>query len=186
VRIAIQYKVEPEVSEIYLLSGLQVQHSFSHKEPFCPMIYPDRIELILTYKHNPEDTEIFTEKVDAVRVGEYYKLVHMPAFTPNIAYGDIVKVEFGEGEFYFDELIEESGYSVAHVVTWKPKSKEHIITTLNELGCGVNTHVADNYLVVSIPPELQYQPVRTFLRNQKSSEIIDFRDCLSQVHAATV
>lgn len=37
------------------------------------MNYPDKIELILTYKHDPEDTEIFTEKVDAVKMGDYYK-----------------------------------------------------------------------------------------------------------------
>ena len=132
------------------------------------MNYPDRIELVLTYKHDPADTEIFTEKVEAVKVGEYYKLVHVPAFAPNIAYGDIVKVEYDDDEFHFDELIEESGYSVSHIVIWKPESKEHIITILSDFGCGVNTHVADNYLVVSIPPGLLYPPIRAFLSCQKS------------------
>jgi hypothetical protein len=148
------------------------------------MNYPDKIELVLTYKHDPEDAEIFTEKVDAVKVGEYYKLVHVPAFAPNIAYGDIVKVELEDDEYHFDELIEESGYSVAHIVIWKPESKEHLITTLTGFGCGVNPHIADNYLVISIPPELPYQPARAFLFNEQSSENIDFRDCLSNVHAA--
>ena len=105
------------------------------------MNYPDRIELVLTYKHDPDDTEIFTEKVEAVKEGEYYKLVHVPAFAPNIAYGDIVKIEYDDDEFHFDELIEESGYSVAHILIWKPESKEHIITTLSDFGCGVNRHV---------------------------------------------
>lgn len=150
------------------------------------MNYPDRIELVLTYKHDPEETEIFTEKVDAVRSGAYYKLVDVPAFAPNIAYGDIVRVEYEGGEFHFDEVIEESGYSVAHIVIWKHGSKEHLINTLSDLGCGVNTHVADNYLVVSIPPRLMYQPIRGFLDEQKSVGNIDFRDCLSRVHAATV
>ncbi len=150
------------------------------------MNYPDKIELVLTYKHHPNDTEIFTEKVDAVKAGEYYKLVHTPAFAPNIAYGDIVKVEYDGGEFHFDELIEASGYSVAHIVIWKPESKEAIISILSEFGCGVNTHVAENYLVVSIPPGLLYQPIRTFLLNHKSIKNIDFRDCLSKVHAATI
>ncbi|WP_162945053.1 DUF4265 domain-containing protein [Flavisolibacter nicotianae] len=86
------------------------------------------------------DTEIFSEKVDAVKIGDYYKLVHVPAFAPNIAYGDIVKVEFDDGEFHFDELIEESGYSVAHVIIWKPECRDKVISTLNDFGCGVNTH----------------------------------------------
>jgi len=150
------------------------------------MKYPDRIELVLTYKHDPEDTEIFTERVDAVKVGNYYKLVHVPAIAPNIAYGDIVKVEYGDGEFYFDELIEESGFSVAHVIIWMPQCKDRIISTLDKFGCGVNTHLADNYMVISIPPELLYTPVRAFLMAEKALENIDFGDWLSKIHASQV
>lgn len=150
------------------------------------MNYPDKIELVLTYKYDPDDTEIFTEKVDAEKVGEYYRLVHVPAFAPNIAYGDIVKVEFDEGEFHFDELIEESGFSVAHIVIWKLESKGRIISILTDFGCGVNTCVADNYLVISIPPQLLYKQIRSFLYREKSTENIDFKDCLSKVHAANL
>lgn len=150
------------------------------------MSYPDRIELVLTYRYDPEDTEIFTEKIEAVKTGEYYRLTQVPVFAPNIAYGDIVKVEFDDGEFHFDELIEESGYSVAHIVIWKPEHKDRLIAALSGFGCGVNAHAANNYLVVNIPPELLYQPIRTFLQLEKSSENIDYRDCLSKVHAATI
>ena len=150
------------------------------------MNYPDKIELVLTYKHDPEDTEIFTERVDAKRVGEYYRLIHVPAFAPNIAYGDIVKVELENGQFHFDELIEESGYSVARLVIWNQESKDRITSYLKDYGCGVNTHIADNYVVVSIPPEVFYPPIREFLLSEKSSENIDISDCLSQIHAAMV
>ncbi len=150
------------------------------------MNYPDKIELVLTYKHDREGSEIFTEKVDAVKVGEYYKLVHVPAFAPNIAYGDIVKVEFDDGEFHFDKLIEESGFSVAHVVIMKPESKDRIISILRDFGCGVNSHMADNYLAISVPPELLYQEIRNFLFKEESIGNISFRDCLSKVHAATI
>ena len=72
------------------------------------MNFPERIELTLTYKHDQDDNEIFPEKVNAIKVGEFYKIIQVPAFAPNIAFGDIVKVEFDDGEFHFDELIEES------------------------------------------------------------------------------
>ena len=137
-------------------------------------------------KHDPKDTEIFTERVDALKMGDYYKLVHVPAFAPNIAYGDIVKVEYDDGEFHFDELIEESGYSVAHLIIWKPECKDRIISKLKDFGSGVNTNVADNYLVVSIPPELLYSPIRAFLLAEKFLENIDFKDGLSKVHVAHV
>jgi hypothetical protein len=32
---------------------------------------PDRIELVLTYKHASEDAEIFTERVDAEKLNDY-------------------------------------------------------------------------------------------------------------------
>ncbi|WP_276482373.1 DUF4265 domain-containing protein [Paraflavitalea pollutisoli] len=146
------------------------------------MNYPDRIVLVLTYKHDPADEEIFTEKVDAEKVGDYYRLVHVPAFAPNIAYGDVVKVEFDEGEYHFDELMEESGFSVAHLVIRKQASKERIVAALNVFGCGVNTHVADNYVVVSIPPQLSYQPIRSYLYQAFDAGDIDFKDTISKIH----
>ena len=150
------------------------------------MNYPDRIELVLTYKHDAEDAEIFTERVEAEKFGDYYKLVHIPAFAPNLAYGDIVKVEYDDGEFHFDELIKESGYSVMHIVVFNSESKDQLIFTLSQFGCVVNTHVADNYVVVSIPPALVYQPIRDYLINEESFENISFRECLSKGHAATI
>jgi hypothetical protein len=147
------------------------------------MNYPDKIELVLTYKHDPDDKDIFTEIVDAERVGENYRLIHVPAFAPNIAYGDIVKVGFDEGEFHFEELIEESGFSVAHIIIWMSDSKDRIVSTLTEYGCGVNTHVSDNYLVISIPPQRSYKAVRSFLFLEHGNGNIDFRDSMSKFHA---
>lgn len=108
--------------------------------------------------------------------------MHVPAFAPNLAYGDIVKVDFDEGEFHFDVLFEESGFSVAHIVLWNLESKDRIISCLSDLDCGVNTNVAENYLVISIPPQQLYKPVQTYLIAEKTNEVIDFRDCLSKIH----
>ncbi|MDO6429787.1 DUF4265 domain-containing protein [Flavitalea sp. BT771] len=169
-----------------LPNAVGVQYSLIFIRHLPQMNYPDKIELVLTYKHDPDDTDIFTEKVKAERVGEYYKLVQVPAFAPNIAYGDIVKVEVDDGEFHFDELIEESGFSVVQIVIWKQESKYRIISTLDDLGCGVNTNVADNYLVISVPSQLLYQPILSFLLTEHSIENIDFRDCRSKVHASNL
>jgi len=144
---------------------------------------PDKIELVLVFRHEPEDEEIFSERVDAVKAGDYYKLVHVPAFAPNIAYGDIVKVEYDDGEYYFDELIEESGFSVIHVIIWDAQAKHSVISMLTQLHCGVNTNVADDYMVISVPPAAQYPPIRTYLTEQKEQGGIDFGEtCLSGIH----
>jgi hypothetical protein len=148
------------------------------------MNYPDIIQLVLTYKHDHEDVEIFTERVDAEKCGDYYKLITVPAFAKNIAYGDIVKVEFDDGEFHFDKLIKESGFSVVHIVIWKPACKDAVVNSLDRFRCGVNTNVADNYLVISIPPTVFYPPVQTYLLKEKASANIDFRESsLSRLHA---
>ncbi len=144
---------------------------------------PDKIQLVLVYKHDPEDTEIFSERVDAEKNGDYYRLVHVPAFAPNIAYGDIVKVEYDDGEYYFDELIEESGFSVVHVIIWDAQVKNNVIDTLTQLYCGVNTNVADDYMVISVPPDAEYAPIREYLTTQKTKGSIDFGEtCLSYIH----
>lgn len=149
------------------------------------MNYPNRIQIVLTYKHDSKDEEIFTERVDAEQIGEHYRLVYVPAFAKNIAYGDIVKVEYNEGEYYFDELIEESGYSVVHIVIFKPDSKNELVNSLTRLNCGLNTHVADNYLVISIPPTVLYKPVQVYLQKEKASGNIDFREsCQSRKHVS--
>lgn len=153
------------------------------------MTYPDEIKLTLVYKHDDEDgdDEIFTEKVAAEKFGDYYKLVHVPAFACNIAYGDIVAVEYEEGEFYFNELIEESGFSVLHVVFFKPDTREEAIYALQKLGCSVNSHIATNYLVVCISPTTNYQPIRMYLLNQQSLENISFREsCLGNFHTLQI
>lgn len=148
------------------------------------MNYPDKIELVLTYKHDPDDSEIFTERVYAERCGNYYRLTHIPAFAQHIAYGDVVKVEYDDGEFHFDELVEESGYSVVHIVVFTQESRDRVVSALTEFHCGVNTHVADNYLVVSIPPTTSYEQIQTYLLSEESHGNIDFREsCLSRLHA---
>ena len=147
------------------------------------MNYPDRIELVLTYKHDPDDVEIFTERVGAEKCGENYILIHVPAFARNIAYGDIVKVEYEDGDFHFDQLIKESGFSVVHIVIFKQESKPGVVSYLTQSGCGVNTHVAENYLVISIPPAVSYQEIQRFLLKEEASGNIDFREsCLSRLH----
>lgn len=148
---------------------------------------PEKIQLVLVYRHEPGDEEIFSERVDAVKTGDYYKLVHVPAFAPNIAYGDIVKVEYDDGEYYFNELVEESGFSVVHVIIWNSQVKESVINALTQLCCGVNTNVADDYMVISVPVDVPYLPVREYLTEQKERGDIDFGEtCLSTVHRTQV
>ena len=61
-------------------------------------------------------------------------------------------MEYDDGEYHVDELVEESSRSVVHIFVFKSESKVSVIITLSEFGCSVNTHITDNYLVISITP----------------------------------
>src|SRR5258705_5469486 len=109
---------------------------------------PEIIEVILTYKIDKDDPDFSTEKVSAKKIENYYEVISVPAFANNLAYGDIIEVEFDDGAFHFSRLIKESGHSVLHIVLFNTNT--NIISELKQLGCGVN-YVASNYLVVDVP-----------------------------------
>ena len=144
---------------------------------------PIDIELTLVYKIDEDESDLFTEKVYAKKVNDFYQIQSIPAFAKNIAYGDIVKVEFENGEFHFEDFVEESGHSVLHIVLFNLKTKEYIIKELTDFGCGVNTHVADNYLVVDVPAVVSYYGIKDFLNVELSLGNIDLSEsCLSHKH----
>src|SRR5687767_6137651 len=77
---------------------------------------------------------IETESMWAEKFGNYYKIMNVPFFAPNIAYGDIVKVEDDDGVLYFDELFEESGHSTIQMIIFDKASQSSIENEIVELG----------------------------------------------------
>ena len=143
----------------------------------------NNIEIVLVYKIDEDDSELFTEKVYAKKIGIFYQIQSIPAFAKNIAYGDLIKVELEDGEFHFDKLIKESGHSVVHIVLFNLDEKQKINKTLTDYGCGVNTNVAANYLVINVPAVVSYYEIKDFLDKKKSFNIIDYSEsCLSYKH----
>src|SRR5688572_23050458 len=144
---------------------------------------PLNIELVLVYKIDEDKPDLFTEKVYAKKVNDHYQIQSIPAFAKNIAYGDIVKVEFENGEFHFEDFIKESGHSVLHIVLFDLNTKGYIIKELTAFGCGVNSHVAENYLVVDVPAVVSYYGIKEFLYREISLGNIDLSEsCLSNKH----
>ena len=139
--------------------------------------------MTLVYKIDPTEDEYHTEKVHAKKIDAFYRHSGVPTFAGNLAYGDIVKVEFENNEFHFEELIEESGHSVLHIVIFDLNERDKVISTLEALGCGVISNVANNYLVIDIPPSIHYINIQSFLDKEESLNSIDYREsCLSKIH----
>ena len=109
----------------------------------------------------------------------------IPAFAKNLAYEDIVSVDFEDGEFHFNELIIESGHSVLHIVLFNIERREKIIQGLNDFNCGVNDHIANNYLVIDIPPLTTYSNIKEYLEKEESNGALEYEEaCISKMHRA--
>ena len=138
----------------------------------------DTILLSLVYE---DSDKLYIEKVEAIKDNNGYKINSVPAFAKNLSFGDLVKVSYENGEYFFEELIDESGHSTIHIAIFN--SREKIIEQLTRFGCGVNTNIAENYLVVDVPPVMPYFSIRNFLDEQRLSKTLDYREaCVSKIH----
>jgi hypothetical protein len=91
------------------------------------------VKLKLVYKDF--DGNIQIESVWAEKIGDYFKIVNIPFFAYNIAYGDIVNADEDDDGVYFNELIEPSGHSTIQMIIYDKNDVLKIGDELVELGC---------------------------------------------------
>lgn len=126
---------------------------------------------------------IETESMWAEKIGNYYKILNVAFFAPNIAYGDIVNVEDAYGILYFDELIEESGHSTIQMIIFDKANQSMIENEISELGCDWEGSHIKNYISIDVPPEVSYVRFKEYLMKGQTENRWDFKEaCLSQIH----
>ena len=139
-----------------------------------------QVEISLVYK---DDDEFKIEKVFAEKIGSYYQIKAVPAFANNLAYYDIVAIEYENGEFFFDKLIKPSGHSVVHLVILEASFSTNILASLATFGVGINYLGNNLYLVLDIPPQVNYNDLKKFLDLQQESGRLDYKEaCISLQH----
>lgn len=107
----------------------------------------------------------------------------MLAFSDGVAYGDIVLVENEDGILFFDGIVGSSGHSVLHVVVFKPEESSRFIQALASLGVVINFLHNDEYLVIDVPPYVDYMQLRKLLLIQLQLNTISVREAkVSEVH----
>lgn len=142
----------------------------------------DLSEISLVYKIDDSD-EYKIEIVYAKKIGKYYQLENAPMFANNVACGDIISAEFDSGHLFFDELIMPSGHSVVHVVVFNGELFDEITEGLLSFEINVSRLPDHWYLILDIPPDVNYFPLRDFLIDQKQLANIDFKEaCISANH----
>ncbi|OQP40990.1 hypothetical protein A4H97_15430 [Niastella yeongjuensis] len=124
-----------------------------------------------------------TESMWAEKIGDYYKILNVAFFAPNIAYGDIVKVEDDGGVLYFDELIEESGHSTIQMIIFDKDHQSMIENEILGFGCDWEGSHRKNYISIDVPSEVSYVRFKEYLMEGQMENRWNFKEaCLSQIH----
>lgn len=141
-------------------------------------------EIAIVYDDNGE---LKIEKVYAEKVGEHYQLKAIPAFANNVAHDDIISIENEAGYLFFDELIQQSGHSVLHVVILKPDLSSNVYATLITFGININYLHNNLYLVIDVPQYVSYADLRRYLIKEREIGSIDLREaCIIDLHSESI
>jgi hypothetical protein len=141
----------------------------------------DEVKLFIAYldlKDNPQVESVWAEKV-----GNNYRIVNIPFFAYNLAYGDIVAANTEtDGNLWFDELITASGHSTIQLIIMDDKVKvSDIGEQLVKLGCDWEGSHIPTYMSIDVPADLSYKPIREFLMQGRDAGKWDFKEaCLAQ------
>ena len=137
-------------------------------------------KVLLVYRDFDDNLQI--ESVWAEKAGKNYKIVNIPFFAANIAYGDIVSVEEEDGQLYFDDLIEPSGHSTIQMVIYEKDDVKKIGDELVALGCDWEGSHLDCYISVDVPAGISYHPIKHYLEDGKLNNRWDYKEaCLAHV-----
>lgn len=124
---------------------------------------------ILFEHYNTPEGEYGIESAWAIPINGNFKLDNILFYAKDYSLGDIVSVENRNGELYASGLVEESGHSTVRILF---NNLNDVIPTreyLNKMGC--ESEISDVKFLISldIPPNVNYQDVRTFLEEGEAS-----------------
>jgi hypothetical protein len=112
-----------------------------------------------------------------------YQIDNIPFFAPNIALGDIVKVEVDNGVLHFSELFEESGNTTIRIIFFCKSQSEKTMMELESLGCSWEGMKDQPYYAVNVPKHINYLSIKDFLEAKAKNGTLDYEEsCLSETH----
>ncbi|MBN9284088.1 MULTISPECIES: DUF4265 domain-containing protein [unclassified Flavobacterium] len=121
---------------------------------------------------------IAIESVWAEKHGDFYKIKNVPFFAPNIAFDDIISVEYDDEELFFDEIIEESGNSTIQIIVFNESLIPEITGEIERFNCGWEGSHLKGYISVNVPKDVSYLGLKQFL-DSKSNDL-DYKEaCLA-------
>ena len=114
-------------------------------------------------------------------LNDYYIIANIPFYVQEFALGDIISVIEKNGEYYADQLIEESGNSTIRIVFFDETIVLKIREELKTMGC--NSELSDKsfLIAVNIPSEISYVGIiKPYLDKGYSDNLWDYEEaCIS-------
>jgi hypothetical protein len=137
-----------------------------------------KYKVLFTFKN--DESAFAIESLWAMKEHEYYRIDNIPFMVSNIALYDLVSVEEDEGALYFEALIEASGHSVIQLVIFDEESVISVAKQLETFGCHWEGSHVKKLISIDIPKDVDYKPIKAFLRQGEVSGIWTFKEaCLS-------
>ena len=113
--------------------------------------------------------DVYAEAPWGEEVGDgRFRIDNPPIWYYGIAWGDIVRAEFDEGEqlFEFRELVKPSGYRLVRILFGDAekgvKAAAKHLAKLERMGCDYE-HQHPNTVCVNIPPAVDLEEITTYL-----------------------
>ena len=126
-----------------------------------------------------KEDNIAVESVWGELEGDYYRIKNIPFFAPNIAYNDLVSVEFDDNELFFDDLITPSGHSTLHIIFFDKNEISKVCQQLLFLGCSWEGSHIKEYISVDIPKEVSYKSIKFYMNDLEQKNILSYKEaCL--------
>ena len=136
-------------------------------------------EYILIPYYDTEDI-IKTEEVLCEKLSDNtYRLIEIPLWAYSLALNDeiIVSKDSYKDWLAFETFGKFSGNSTLQIVELIKGGISQIIPTIEKTvgKDNIRSHTA-SYIAVNVPAEIDYMPLRLFLKEYESKEIISFRE----------
>ena len=138
------------------------------------------MENLIRVYYNNVDNEPAVESIVCEKVGSNtYKLIEIPLWSYSLSLGDTISVSddpLGNG-LSFEAFSEFSGNSTVQIVELIKGGIFQIVPKLEEIVGKDNIRFnSSSYIAVNIPAEIDYMPLRLFLKEYESKEIISFTE----------
>lgn len=125
------------------------------------------------------DDTLGTERLWCGKEMHGYRVDNIPFYVPNIALGDLIKVEKVNGELWFEDLIRASGNSVIQLRILTNSSQSDVGRIFEKLGCEWEGSDRADLIAISVPSQIDYAIVEEILVEGDRNGKWDYREaCL--------